>query len=136
MYIEGEYANPSPFDKDTTIRPSEFRCAEGLRTKVEELLRGLLGGISEESEGEATVGEIGQRNAEDRSWDNATNLLCGWSRKELLKGVILILGKYLYASGDGWLTRRQGGIAICNGSRYLMRIFSELQANRTRMGIP
>ncbi|KAL9038411.1 MAG: hypothetical protein Q9180_003154 [Flavoplaca navasiana] len=67
--------------------------AEGLKSKVEELLRGLLGGFSEESDGEATVEEIRQRNAEDRSWDNATSLLCGWSRKELLKGVILILGK-------------------------------------------
>ncbi|KAL8843372.1 MAG: hypothetical protein Q9176_001985 [Flavoplaca citrina] len=67
--------------------------AEGLKSKVEELLRGLLGGLSEEPEGEATVEETRQRNAEDRSWDNATNRLCGWSRKDLLKGVILILGK-------------------------------------------
>lgn len=71
--------------------------AEGLKSKVEELLRGLLGGVGEEHEGDAGTETIAQRNAEDRNWDNATDLLCGWSRKELLKGVILILGKYLVA---------------------------------------
>ncbi|CAL8583392.1 HIR complex subunit [Xanthoria parietina] len=67
--------------------------AEGLKSKVEELLRGLLGGVGEEHEGDAGIETTVQRNAEDRNWDNATDLLCGWSRKELLKGVILILGK-------------------------------------------
>ncbi|KAL8699870.1 MAG: hypothetical protein Q9224_001224 [Gallowayella concinna] len=67
--------------------------AEGLKSKVEELLRGLLGGVSEEDEGEAATEKLAQRNAEDRNWDNTTEVLCGWSRKELLRGVILILGK-------------------------------------------
>ncbi|KAL8729300.1 MAG: hypothetical protein Q9166_004797 [cf. Caloplaca sp. 2 TL-2023] len=67
--------------------------AEGLKSKVEELMRGLLGGVSEEDEGESAVGTLAQRNIEDRNWDNTTDSLCGWPRKELLKGVILILGK-------------------------------------------
>ncbi|KAL8921030.1 MAG: hypothetical protein Q9208_005921 [Pyrenodesmia sp. 3 TL-2023] len=68
--------------------------AEGHKAKVEELLRGLLGGINEEDEeAETTKGAPTSTNAEDRSWDNTSDLLCGWSRKELLKGVILILGK-------------------------------------------
>ncbi|KAL8778576.1 MAG: hypothetical protein Q9213_007353 [Squamulea squamosa] len=67
--------------------------AEGLKNKVEELLRGLLGGIGEEDEGDLAVEVTAQSNVEDRTWDNATDLLCGWPRKELLKGVILILGK-------------------------------------------
>ncbi|KAL8770101.1 MAG: hypothetical protein Q9209_004139 [Squamulea sp. 1 TL-2023] len=67
--------------------------AEGLKNKVEELLRGLLGGVGEEDEGDLAVEVTAQSNAEDRNWDNTTDLLCGWSRKELLKGVILILGK-------------------------------------------
>lgn len=66
--------------------------AEGLKGKVEELLRGLLGGVGEENEGESGNETCGQMNAEDRNWDNTTDMLCGWSRKELLKGVILILG--------------------------------------------
>ncbi|KAL8950805.1 MAG: hypothetical protein Q9222_003182 [Ikaeria aurantiellina] len=67
--------------------------AEGLKSKVEELLRGLLGGIGDEEEnGEAMVDGNGHRNSEDRTWDNTSGVLCGWPRRELLKGVVLILG--------------------------------------------
>ena len=60
--------------------------------KVEELLRGLLGGIYEDVEGKAKA-KPPARNPEDRHWGNETDMLCGWPRRELLKGVILILGK-------------------------------------------
>ncbi|CAF9926430.1 MAG: HIR complex subunit [Alectoria fallacina] len=64
---------------------------EGLKMKVEELLRGLLGGIYEDvEEGKA---KASAKNPEDRHWGNETDILCGWPRRELLKGVILILGK-------------------------------------------
>ena len=71
---------------------------EGLKMKVEELLRGLLGGIyedlGEEGRGKAKAkAKARVRNAEDRHWGNETDMLCGWPRRELLKGVILILGK-------------------------------------------
>ncbi|KAL8925983.1 MAG: hypothetical protein Q9172_001986 [Xanthocarpia lactea] len=75
--------------------------AEGLKSKVEELLRGLLGGVSEECEGDADLEGSTQRNAEDRNWDNATDLLCGWSRRVLLKGVILILGRLTLGNHGG-----------------------------------
>ncbi|KAL8941787.1 MAG: hypothetical protein Q9211_001678 [Gyalolechia sp. 1 TL-2023] len=67
--------------------------AEGLKSKVEELLRGLLGGVNDDDDVDAVGESSVKRNAEDRTWDNTSDVLCGWSRKELLKGVILILGK-------------------------------------------
>ena len=68
---------------------------EGLKMKVEELLRGLLGGIYEDTEEEGTAKPLGS-NPDDRHWSNKTDILCGWPRRELLKGVILILGKGLW----------------------------------------
>ena len=63
--------------------------AEGLKLKVEELLRGLLGGIygAGGEESEAIIAP-----AEDRNWENTSDVLCGWPRRELLKSVVLILG--------------------------------------------
>ncbi|KAK0117648.1 HIR complex subunit [Cadophora gregata] len=52
--------------------------AEGLKAKVEELLRSIMGGILHE----------------DDDTDPETERLCGWDRKELLKEVVLILGKF------------------------------------------
>ncbi|XP_044716069.1 TUP1-like enhancer of split domain-containing protein [Hirsutella rhossiliensis] len=59
--------------------------AEGARTKVEELLNSLMGGILRE----AVTGD-----EDDRGWYSKGDEICGWDRKELLKGVVLILGKY------------------------------------------
>ena len=67
--------------------------AEGLRLKVEEMLRGLLGDAYEGDEDDCWNG-MTKKHGEDRYWGNKTGLLCGWPRKELLKGVILILGKH------------------------------------------
>ena len=69
--------------------------AEGLKAKVEELLRILLGGIYEGVGEDAQKEAAQKKNAEDRHWNNSTDLLCGWPRRDLLKGVVLILGKYL-----------------------------------------
>lgn len=71
--------------------------AEGQKAKVEEMLQSLLGGLYEaDDESPAGEGLTVPRNAMDRSWDNATDSLCGWQRKELLRGVILILGNCIY----------------------------------------
>lgn len=59
--------------------------AEGARGKVEELLNSLLGGVLEEKDSEKTG---------SRGWYSQDEQLCGWDRKELLKGVVLILGKF------------------------------------------
>jgi protein HIRA/HIR1 len=69
--------------------------AEGLRLKVEELLRTLLGGIVEQDEAGDNVARIANPNVvEDRSWQEESKTLCGWSREELLKDVVLLLGKH------------------------------------------
>lgn len=63
--------------------------AEGLKGKVEELLRSVLGGILQEKEsGSQLPGEKG------RGWQSDSETLCGWDRKELLKGIVLILGMF------------------------------------------
>ncbi|TPX15439.1 uncharacterized protein E0L32_004419 [Thyridium curvatum] len=61
--------------------------AEGLSGKVEELLNSLLGGILEdkEADGKADGG---------KGWFSKGDEICGWDRKELLKGVVIILGKF------------------------------------------
>ncbi|KAI1856032.1 hypothetical protein JX265_011929 [Neoarthrinium moseri] len=60
--------------------------AEGLRGKVEELLNSLLGGVLQDKK----VVESEQA----RGWFSKEGEICGWDRKELLKGVVMILGKY------------------------------------------
>ena len=68
--------------------------AEGLRFKVEELLRTLLGGIVEEN-GEDGESEAALSNAVmGRNWQDNAEEICGWPRDELLKDVVLILGKF------------------------------------------
>ena len=63
--------------------------AEGAKGKVEELLRGLLGGILKDKE---VTGEEG------KGWNSEDEMICGWDRKELLKGVVLILGMFFFFS--------------------------------------
>ena len=62
--------------------------AEGLKVKIEELLQSLLEGSSLEEESYVADGGL-----EDRTWTNVTDRLCGWKKEELLREVILILGK-------------------------------------------
>lgn len=66
---------------------------EGLKMKVEELLRGLLGGLQENDEPDGEGGTSLAKAPVDRHWGNKSDLLCGWPRNKLLKDVILILGK-------------------------------------------
>ncbi|KAK4157079.1 protein HIR1 [Chaetomidium leptoderma] len=64
--------------------------AEGLRGKVEELLNCLMGGVLlERKKSVATGEEMG------KGWfSQGEERLGGWERRELLKGVVLILGKF------------------------------------------
>ncbi|KAI0594742.1 TUP1-like enhancer of split-domain-containing protein [Biscogniauxia sp. FL1348] len=62
--------------------------AEGHRGKVEELLNSLLGGVLQDKKGE------GEHKDQGRGWNSKEEDICGWDRKELLKGVVLILGKF------------------------------------------
>ncbi|KAF2706569.1 histone transcription regulator Hir1 [Pleomassaria siparia CBS 279.74] len=53
--------------------------AEGMKGKIEELLRNLTGDLLADEEGEAKPAE---------------EVICGWKREDLLKEVVLILGKH------------------------------------------
>lgn len=66
--------------------------AEGLRGKVEELLNGLMGGILREKDG--TVANKDEGFGEAFGWFSEGDEICGWERSELLKGVVMILGKF------------------------------------------
>jgi protein HIRA/HIR1 len=64
--------------------------SEGLKLKVEELLRMLLGDIFEGENKDAKSEITG-----GRTWFTTGYEICGWSRLELLKEVVLILGMFL-----------------------------------------
>lgn len=68
--------------------------AEGLKGKVEELLKGLIGGLFEEEETGGTVHRLQANEQDDRNWRESSETLCGWPREVLLKEVILALGKH------------------------------------------
>ncbi|KAF2156063.1 HIR1 protein [Myriangium duriaei CBS 260.36] len=71
--------------------------AEGLRGKVEELLRSLLGKVWEgDDEGEGGDEQEGGKwkTEESRGWMSEGGEICGWERMELLSEVVLILGKH------------------------------------------
>jgi protein HIRA/HIR1 len=62
--------------------------AEGLKNKVEELLRSIMGGILQDKND--IPGEKGE------GWMSEDDQLCNWDRKELLREIVLILGKCIY----------------------------------------
>ena len=69
--------------------------AEGLRFKVEELLRTLLGGIVEEDPAANGDSAAALKNAvEGRNWQDDSETICGWPREELLKDVVMIFGEF------------------------------------------
>ncbi|PSR97439.1 putative for the periodic repression of protein [Coniella lustricola] len=65
--------------------------AEGLRGKVEELLNSLLGGILHDKN-EKEKADIA--DGVPFGWFSKDGDICGWDRTELLKGVVMILGKF------------------------------------------
>lgn len=74
--------------------------AEGLKLKVGELLRALLGGISQDASAIDGGEELQPIFEDSRSWYSEGDELCGWPRRELLRSVVLILGTCL-GSGSG-----------------------------------
>lgn len=67
--------------------------AEGLRLKAEELLRTLIGGIVDQDD-PSTQSHAARKNmVEGRNWEDESGLVCGWERKDLLKDVVMLLGK-------------------------------------------
>jgi protein HIRA/HIR1 len=92
--------------------------AEGLRLKVEELLRTLIGGIisqPDQADGESTAATANA--VEGRNWQEDAKMICGWPREELLKDVVLLLGESsLSLVDETLLTVDQGNIETCSGS--------------------
>jgi protein HIRA/HIR1 len=73
--------------------------AEGLKGKIEELLRDLSGDLI----------------AEDEDTETTADTLCGWKKEDLLKEAVLILGKFLPGSLLYiQLTHQQANIATFN----------------------
>lgn len=60
--------------------------AEGLKGKIEELLRSLMGNLIEDD-----AGDEASQEQQDTSKEPAD--ICGWKREDLLKEAVLILGK-------------------------------------------
>lgn len=74
--------------------------AEGLRSKVEELLNCLCGGVLG---GNKNGDEDGEGREKGKGWfSEGEEKLGGWDRSDLLKGVVLILGKYKTWRGEMW----------------------------------
>ncbi|TGZ79214.1 Hira-domain-containing protein [Ascodesmis nigricans] len=69
--------------KNTLMIYAKRIAAEGVAGKVEELLRELMGGLDDDDDEE---GDDGSRTDKD--------LICGFKRRELLKAVLLAIGKY------------------------------------------
>jgi protein HIRA/HIR1 len=69
--------------------------AEGLKLKVEELLKGLIGGLFEDDDTTEGILKLQENEREGRNWREGSEDLCGWPRETLLKEVILALGMFL-----------------------------------------
>lgn len=75
--------------------------AEGLKSKVEELLQVLLGGMFDDSETNGSGKTLLPEGLHGRTWQDGSDTLCGWPRRDLLKEVVLLLGgqwPYLWRS--------------------------------------
>jgi protein HIRA/HIR1 len=64
--------------------------AENLKAKVEELLRGLMGGMFADDEDDAEEEEKEKSGVE---WGEGDEIV-GWKREDLLKEVVVVLGKH------------------------------------------
>lgn len=89
--------------------------AEGLRMKVEELLKGLFGGLFEEDDETGPQARLQANEKEDRNWKESSDTLCGWPREVLLKEVILALGGFfVFLITELWLISFQVNTGISN----------------------
>lgn len=93
-HLENRIAGAMLLDAKEEFRLYLFMYAkrigmEGLRGKVEELLNGLLGGILRDKDDKDDLDGGGAAFG----WFAKGDEICGWDRKELLKGVVMILGK-------------------------------------------
>ncbi len=93
--------------------------ADGLRGKVEELLNSLLGGVLQVDVGgkkDVPAGGVAF------GWFSRTGNICGWDRKELLKGVVLILGELLFSVPSCLVLGRMLTFTLTGKFRELQRL--------------
>lgn len=76
--------------------------AEGLRAKVEELLRSLLGGITDDDSNP-------QEQGNERTWQDNKETICGWERNVLLRDVVLLLGEWCDVPGTNHSANQSTG---------------------------
>ena len=73
--------------------------AEGMKGKVEELLRGLMGNIyaddNEDDDEEEEGDKAKSRSKAGEGWMVEGDEMVGWKRIDLLKEIVLILGEWL-----------------------------------------
>lgn len=86
--------------------------AEGLKAKIEELLRSLTGNLIAE--------------ADEESDEQQEEVICGWKREELLREAVLILGKSLVEFRFGmkcivYANLPKANTVTFNASRFRMR---------------
>ncbi|KAF1817319.1 Hira-domain-containing protein [Eremomyces bilateralis CBS 781.70] len=66
--------------------------AEGLKIKVQELLGSLLGdGIDDLDPNDVDMAQPAEK---EKGWFSTEQEICGWNRRQLLKEVVLVLGKH------------------------------------------
>jgi protein HIRA/HIR1 len=85
--------------------------AEGMKGKVEELLRSLTGDL------------ISDEEADDGPTEDS---ICGWKKEDLLREAVLILGKHCQLFRNSWTPTNtvQANTARSSASRCPMRVYS------------
>jgi len=83
--------------------------AEGMKGKIEELLRSLMGSMFEDEDGDDETdpsdlnvdgihnnneSKTPKRKAQGQGWMSEGDEIVGWKRDDLLKEVVLLLGQY------------------------------------------
>ncbi|KAA8625115.1 WD40 repeat [Pyrenophora tritici-repentis] len=68
--------------------------AEGLKGKIEELLRSLASSLVAEDEDEGGAEGDGEEGEDAAAALKEPEVICGWKREELLREAVLILGKH------------------------------------------
>lgn len=109
--------------------------AEGFKGKVEELLRGLMGSIFEEQEADEQEDDThgdGRKTSKRKGegWMAEDDTMVGWKREDLLREVVLILGKcrshcrLCLVHGFELTLYFQESIATCSARPYRTANFS------------
>lgn len=94
-------------------------ASESMKGKVEELLRDLFGPMDKPVNGDGQ-----EEEDDDEDDEEEDDEICGWSKKELLKGVLMAIGNLrTLVSLSLLLTNLQANTEIFRGSRFHLPSF-------------